>query len=220
MLRPTLSTGLYVQQCGRGMRTAAGKTDCLVLDYAGNVMRHGPITHPRVHSQGNGEPTEPTGFKECPRCHEVVEDGELTCPACGFEFKQEIRHRHRVTHDVEHDIMGVDTLVIADVEFVEYERHQKFGRPDSLRVTYHCHTTEGRHRSYDEWVCPEHPGYAGEKAQKWLTTRGGRGIASVSAALAAADSFRTPETIVVDTSERWPRIVTYRGLAEVPLSAR
>jgi len=34
--RPTLSPGLYVQMLGRGMRTAEGKTDCLVIDVVGN----------------------------------------------------------------------------------------------------------------------------------------------------------------------------------------
>ena len=43
MLRPTKSTGLYVQMAGRGTRLAPGKEDCLVLDFAGNVARHGPI---------------------------------------------------------------------------------------------------------------------------------------------------------------------------------
>jgi DNA repair protein RadD len=43
MLRPTLSTGLYVQMIGRGTRKAPGKTNCLLLDFAGNVWRHGPV---------------------------------------------------------------------------------------------------------------------------------------------------------------------------------
>ncbi len=43
MLRPTKSVGLYVQMIGRGTRLANGKDNCLVLDFAGNVERHGPI---------------------------------------------------------------------------------------------------------------------------------------------------------------------------------
>lgn len=43
MLRPTLSTSLYIQMIGRGLRLSPGKADCLVLDYAGNVRRHGPL---------------------------------------------------------------------------------------------------------------------------------------------------------------------------------
>ena len=43
MLRPTKSAGLYVQMAGRGTRLAPGKENCLVLDFAGNVSRHGPV---------------------------------------------------------------------------------------------------------------------------------------------------------------------------------
>ena len=42
-LRPTKSTGLYIQMAGRGMRPSPGKENCLVLDFAGNVARHGPV---------------------------------------------------------------------------------------------------------------------------------------------------------------------------------
>src|SRR5690606_34657616 len=40
MARPTQSTGLYVQMAGRGMRIKPQGGDCLVLDFAGNVLRH------------------------------------------------------------------------------------------------------------------------------------------------------------------------------------
>jgi DNA repair protein RadD len=40
MLRPTKSTGLYVQMAGRGTRLAPGKDNCLVLDFAGMRGSH------------------------------------------------------------------------------------------------------------------------------------------------------------------------------------
>jgi superfamily II DNA or RNA helicase len=40
LARPTKSRALYAQQIGRGTRTAPGKTDCLVLDFAGGSRRH------------------------------------------------------------------------------------------------------------------------------------------------------------------------------------
>jgi superfamily II DNA or RNA helicase len=48
LLRPTHSRGLYVQQVGRGLRSApwAGKRDCIVLDFVDNTLRHGPVTRP------------------------------------------------------------------------------------------------------------------------------------------------------------------------------
>ena len=56
MARPTLSPGLYLQMAGRGMRVKSGKyKDCLVLDFAENIARHGPVTSvvpPRAKAKG------------------------------------------------------------------------------------------------------------------------------------------------------------------------
>lgn len=58
LLRPTASRALYVQQLGRGLRSAPGKTDCIVLDFVGATLRHGPVTRPllavsRVDANGD-----------------------------------------------------------------------------------------------------------------------------------------------------------------------
>lgn len=42
-LRPTLSSSLWVQIQGRGTRLHPGKKNCLVLDYAGNLIRLGGV---------------------------------------------------------------------------------------------------------------------------------------------------------------------------------
>lgn len=49
-LRATQSTGLWVQMLGRGMRPHPNKTDCALLDFVGNVERHGFIDDIRVDS--------------------------------------------------------------------------------------------------------------------------------------------------------------------------
>ena len=85
MLRPTLSPGLYMQILGRGLRIAEGKQNCLVLDFAGNVMRHGPITAvkpPKRHEKGEGV----APMKVCPDCLEIVPSQTHECPSCGHEF--------------------------------------------------------------------------------------------------------------------------------------
>jgi len=65
LLRPTKSAGLYVQMVGRGTRLAPTKENCLILDFAGNVRRHGPIDLVRPKRQGEGSGGEaPT--KVCP----------------------------------------------------------------------------------------------------------------------------------------------------------
>jgi DNA repair protein RadD len=77
MLRPTLSTGLYVQMVGRGTRNAKGKTDCLVLDFGQNVYRHGPVDQINItmtgKSNGNGAGVKVSSVKAkaCPDCDEL-----------------------------------------------------------------------------------------------------------------------------------------------------
>ena len=52
-----------------------------------------------------------------------------------------------------------------------YRVHRKKGAdesaPKTVRVTYQISLTE----SFDEWVCVEHEGYAGDKAGKWWAER-------------------------------------------------
>ncbi len=43
LVRPTMSPGLYYQMVGRGFRLHPDKQDCLILDFGGNVLRHGPV---------------------------------------------------------------------------------------------------------------------------------------------------------------------------------
>ncbi len=66
ILRPTESVSLYQQIVGRGLRLSAGKTDCLVLEYAGN--RH-DLYQPEV---GDPKPDSQSEMVTVP------------CPACGF----------------------------------------------------------------------------------------------------------------------------------------
>ncbi|MGQ9636125.1 MAG: helicase-related protein, partial [Bryobacteraceae bacterium] len=82
ILRPTMSPGLFYQMCGRGFRTHPGKANCLVLDFGGNALRHGPVDQlklPDVPGRGSGE----APAKECPECHAVVAAGYARCPECG-----------------------------------------------------------------------------------------------------------------------------------------
>ena len=48
LLRPTGSRRLYIQQVGRALRAATGKTHCVVLDLVGLTWHFGPIIGPQV----------------------------------------------------------------------------------------------------------------------------------------------------------------------------
>ncbi len=168
LLRATKSPGLYVQILGRGLRISpeTGKTDCLVLDYGGNVKRHGPIDRITIGSiiagEGNGKPP----VKECPECFELILAGLRVCPACGYEFPTKEKHESEASHDA---------LLSAqiepkwfEVEEIIYSIHEKFGKPPSVQVTYRCGLETIR-----EWICFQHGGYARQKAVMWWVKRFG-----------------------------------------------
>ena len=175
LLRPTQSAGLYVQICGRGMRLFPGKTDCLVLDFGGNVSRHGPITDLRTKHLG---PTDAKKHKVCAQCDAEVKVHKIECPECGYVFP---RIPREVTHEKEATrlaIMGPAPLpewrAVNGFSLARWEKRPKEGepaKPPTVVVTYYTGNL-GR-SDHREWVCPEHGGFAGEKFRKWWSERGG-----------------------------------------------
>jgi len=84
LLRPTNSPGLFYQMVGRGFRLHSSKENCLVLDFGGNILRHGPVDDLQIKESDQGDGEAPA--KECPECQEVIHAAYATCPECGHEF--------------------------------------------------------------------------------------------------------------------------------------
>ena len=86
ILRPTKSSALHVQMLGRGTRTHPDKADCLVLDYAGNVERCGPIDAPIIPERKVSD-SGPAPMRTCPMCEQQCHASARKCPTCGHEFE-------------------------------------------------------------------------------------------------------------------------------------
>jgi DNA repair protein RadD len=89
LARPTKSEILFVQIIGRGLRTAEGKEDCLILDHSDNHLRLGFVTdiHHAALDGGRERQTKPSNAplpKECPRCSYLKPARVASCPNCGF----------------------------------------------------------------------------------------------------------------------------------------
>lgn len=166
LLRPTQSPVLHVQSIGRGSRVSDGKKDCLVLDFAGNTERLGPINNVLVKIKGKGKEGGEPIVKTCPECDSILPPAVKLCPDCGFKFSFE----HGLS------IYAADATIIEDgkdhwmpVTGIHYSVHKKFGAPSSVRVDYAI----GK-RIVSEWVCVEHRGFAKHKADHWVRYRGGK----------------------------------------------
>src|SRR5262249_23213924 len=87
-------TGLYVQQVGRGTRKAEGKSECLILDFAGNVRRHGPVDAVEVQIDDRERTKGEAPVKTCPSCREIVMLAAKECPCCRHVFPgRDISHK-------------------------------------------------------------------------------------------------------------------------------
>ena len=167
MMRPTMSTGLYVQMVGRGTRNAPGKDNCLILDFARNIERHGPIDDPDIREPSKGDGDAPV--KVCPECEAYVPISVMTCPDCGFEFPPPLQDSKLTKQAAMLPILSSPKPEWIPVSRVTYHRHVKdMDKPPTLRVEYHCGITV-----YREWVCLEHPpgGYPQRKAADWWRAR-------------------------------------------------
>jgi len=204
LLRPTQSAGLYVQMVGRGTRLAPGKENCLVLDFAGNVRRHGPIDLVRPKRPGeNGGGEAPT--KVCPMCESIVALSATECPDCGYQFPA--REVKIAPTAATLPVLSPKAPQWLQVSGVSYSRHDKRGGRPSLKVTYSCGLS-----TYSEWVCFEHQGYARQKATDWWRKRApGLPVPlSVDEAIAQASRLMRPSEISVRPSGRYFEISGYR----------
>lgn len=226
LCRPTKSTGLYAQIVGRGTRLTCNtnlptreerlaaiarsdKRECLVLDFGGNIDRHGPIDKlqpskkkPKSSDEKGDAPT-----KMCPKCENSVAISARECDACGFVFPDVVSIVNTKAADV--DIMSRSDLTPEwiDVTGVYYYRHQKAGKPDSIRVTYQCGLMQ-----YNEWVCLEHDGLPKRKAQAWWRQRmHSDPPASTAEALELVKSADKPTQIAVRPSGQYTEIVGFIG---------
>lgn len=86
--KATQSTRWWVQALLRGTRKAENKNDCLILDFAANTKRLGPVNDPiipRPRRKGEGVKGE-APLKVCDSCYSYVAVQCRVCPDCGAEF--------------------------------------------------------------------------------------------------------------------------------------
>jgi DNA repair protein RadD len=90
LVRPTKSIMKFAQIIGRGLRTAEGKDDLLILDHSDNHLRLGFVTDISRDALDMGRQAVSTEHqvalpKECPQCHYLRPPRVSECPSCGFK---------------------------------------------------------------------------------------------------------------------------------------
>ena len=218
LLRPTNSPGLYYQMVGRGFRLDPSKKNCLVLDFGGNILRHGPVDALAIKEPGKGDGQAPA--KECPQCQAVIHAAYGICPECGFEFPPPKRGQHDHEASTAPVLSGQATETKYEVIDVCYSVHVKRDAPEdhpcTMRVDYYIGFNEVR----SEWVCFEHTGYARAKAEAWWIARSRYPFPKSSAqAVAICEAGGAAETYSITVrsvpGEKYDRI-TRHELGPIP----
>lgn len=170
MLRPTMSPALYVQMAGRGLRPKSHTDHCLVLDFAGVVSTHGPITNvqpPKKAGSGNGE----APVKVCDNCDELCAISATTCPACGHPFPPPVKKELTLHLD---DIMGIEGIEMEVTSWTWRKHLSRISGKEMLAVTYYGGLSDV---PVTEYLPVMHDGYAGQKAaQNFITIARSAGV--------------------------------------------
>jgi DNA repair protein RadD len=161
MLRPTMSASLYVQMAGRGLRVKSHTDHCLVLDFAGVVETHGPITAVKPPNKVSGDGDGEAPVKVCDSCGELCAISAKECEACGAAFP-EPKKKDLKLRDV--DILGLDPIEMP-VRAWSWKVHvSRASTKKMLAVTYYGRDLASP--SVTEYLPVSHEGYAGDKAMQ------------------------------------------------------
>ena len=199
LLRPTTSPVLHVQMIGRGLRVSPHKKDCLVLDFAGNTERLGPINRVKVPIPGIKTGTGTAPVRTCPECQEVQHAPLRVCKSCGYKFPITTKLTTRADSK---KVIEYSTINTHKVNNVLYAVHRKPGKITSLKVTYVCGL-----RMFHEWVTLEHPGFPGHKARYWWKYRASTTPPrTIKEAILRVKELTNPITIDVDEGGKYPVI--------------
>lgn len=204
-LRPTNSTSLWVQMLSRLTRMYPGKRGGLVLDFAYNTERLGPINDPnppRPPGKGNAPRVPP--IRICPQCNTYNHASARECCQCGLEFSRETTLFPTASTT---PVLRTEEQVIQrwSVSRVVYLRHMKTNSMPMMRVSYLCDLG-----IIDEYVTLEHGGYAAKRSRDWWRSRTGEEPPpNTEQALVLSARLRVPIALDVWTNKRYPEIMRH-----------
>ena len=198
LLRPTQSPVIHIQTIGRGLRIADGKHDCLILDFAGNISRLGPINDVAIKEKGKGAAKTDPVMKECPACLTLCYPSVRICPDCGHEFEFKVNITDEAS-DARVVAKGEKEESFYNVNQTFYTKVTRIGSPSMVKVTYLCGA-----KQFNEWLCVEHTGYAKTKADHWIKFRGGNRCNTADEALEICKTLKQPKRIRVVKKGKYP----------------
>ena len=120
MARATQSLAVFLQQIGRALRPALGKSRALIIDHVSNVREHGLPDKPRRWSldatirKRDKDPDE-IPITQCDNCMRAYERIYKICPYCGTKRVSVVYEGRRTIEQVEGELMLLDAATLAEM---------------------------------------------------------------------------------------------------------
>jgi DNA repair protein RadD len=205
ILRPTESPVFHIQTVGRGLRISDRKDHCLILDFAGNTKRLGPVND--VHIKNKSNKVEGGGeavTKTCPECDVILHPSVKICDSCGYIFQ----FATKLTTYSEGDEIIAERQRWYNVSNIFYHLQHKPNIPDSIKVSYECGM-----KIFTELWCLDYKGYARQRAIAIMKRRYDitpEDVHSSADAMGIVHLLVMPIKILVDTTKKYPQILKYK----------
>jgi len=220
VIRHTCSIPLWVQILGRGLRPydwnnpeqyipgfEYTKSETIVMDFADNTSRLGPIDNPFFKKRSKGDSGD-APVKICPvsHCQAYNYASARYCYNCDHEFKFEVKY----TGQSSGDSPLSNTEPVRDwvnVQYVNYTKVTGSGGLNMMKVIYHAGS-----KTYSELVCLEHTTGAARHARAWWIQRTEMLMPSrVDDALKITSKLRWAKRIEVEVTPgaKYPKVISH-----------
>lgn len=131
--RPSFSLSWFIQASGRGLRSCDNKLDCIFLDNAGNIFRHGSpykIREVSLIRNKKEKRSYDTKITTCKKCYFIYDPTEnRACPECGHEKEAKERRVNQIDGKlIEYEDHKDDVAKIRKQMIIKKYRELEYGR--------------------------------------------------------------------------------------------
>jgi len=190
-IRPTTSLSFWQQMLGRGTRAIAGKKNCLVIDYSGNLALHGGIC---------------VGMEDA---YQETKSGKVTkvSPKPKPGVARKIKTVDEVT-DLDPMLASPGGMegIVRGMTYVVLQSKSIEGT-HLLMVVYQCQITGGAIISANKFVCPEYGGYARKMAEEWFALRGADAPRSAERAKVMCWGLPEPRAVTIRKRGKYAEVL-------------
>lgn len=172
----------FVQQLGRGMRSAPGKTECVVLDHSGNCVRFSDdlayLFAEGCHSLDDGKLTDHVRKEKKAKekkdiicsCGAVIMPWDTKCAACGKTRKRKLT----TTDNVAGELVELDMARKRNKETSQADKRawmaafKAYGRVKGYKPGWAAHKYKDRFSEYPRGMDDVRPGNVFPEAAGWI----------------------------------------------------